>query len=181
MDVYIHASFLQFSTPDLNFPRSYWYVQGESWIEQLGNPSLEQIESSSRDKAPREHPSSWRSRSFPRVYSSLSERGLRSVGEGTNHSFLFKSSTLVFFNNIGFVKWYMIMIQTNHTTEKRSPGSKSLSHTAHSHWLLYMWQCVCFHAALLPPCPQVSSLSASPQLPAHTFISTIFLDSTCIS
>ena len=118
MDVYVHASFLQFTAPDINFPRSYWYVQGESWIEQLGNPSLEQIESSSRDKAPREHPSSWRSWSFPRVYSSLSERGLRSVGEGTNHSFLFKSSTLVFFNNIGFVKWYMIMIQTNHTTEK---------------------------------------------------------------
>jgi hypothetical protein len=45
------------------------------------------------------------------------------VGEGTNHSFLFKSSTLVFFNNIGFVKWYMIMIQTNHTTEKRKEAN----------------------------------------------------------
>ena len=67
-----------------------------------------------------------------------------------------------------------------------SPSFSSLSHTASFHWLLYAWQCICFHATLsihspvlpTPPHSWVCCLCLHLHCcSANRFISTIFLDS----
>ena len=69
----------------------------------------------------------------------------------------------------------------------QSPSLNSMSHTGNSHWLTFLWWCICLNASLsncpthpLFPsmCPQVCSLCPYHHCcPTNWFISATFLDS----